>query len=166
MFIPVLVSTPCLCPCTPPLAEAGYLVVVLKEPFGFSLFDADHGKKVLDVHPEITTWVVGGHSLGGVTAATFADQDERVKGLALFASYPADNMVRADLKVVSISGTADGLTTPDDIEASKGKLPPETSYVVINGAVHSSFGDYGDQSGDGTATIDRSAAQARSPKRP
>jgi pimeloyl-ACP methyl ester carboxylesterase len=143
-----------------PLAEAGYLVVVLKVPFGFSLLDADRGSKVLDVHPEISTWVVGGHSLGGTTAATLADRDERVKGLALFASYPADNVVRADLEVVSISGTADGFTTPDDIEASKGKLPPNTSYVVINGAVHSSFGDYGDQSGDGTATIDRSAAQS------
>ena len=28
-----------------PLAEAGYLVVVLKEPFGFSLLDADRGSK-------------------------------------------------------------------------------------------------------------------------
>ena len=37
----------------------------------------------------------------------------------LFASYPADNVVRTDLKAASISGTADGLTTPDDIEASK-----------------------------------------------
>jgi len=142
-----------------PLAEAGYLVVVLKEPFGFPLLDADHGRKVLDIHPEISAWVVGGHSLGGITAATLADEDERVNGLVLFASYPADNVVRTDLKAVSISGTADGLTTPDDIDASKGKLPPDTSYVVIDGAVHSSFGDYGDQSGDGTATIDRSAAQ-------
>ena len=41
-----------------PLAEAGYLVAVLKEPFGFSFLDADHGKKVLDVHPEITDWAV------------------------------------------------------------------------------------------------------------
>jgi hypothetical protein len=143
-----------------PLAEAGYLVVVLKAPFGFSLLDADRGTNVLDIHPEITTWVAGGHSVGGTTAATLADRDERVKGLVLFASYPADNVVRTDLKAVSISGTADGFTTLDDIEASKGKLPPNTSYVVINGAVHSSFGDYGDQSGDGTATIDRTAAQS------
>jgi predicted alpha/beta-hydrolase family hydrolase len=143
-----------------PLAESGWLVVVLKEPFGFSLLDADRGRTVLDIHPEISTWVVGGHSLGGTTATTLADRDERVKGLVLFASYPADNVVRTDLEAVSISGTADGFTTSDDIEASKGKLPPNTSYVVINGAVHSSFGDYGDQSGDGTATIDRSAAQS------
>lgn len=142
-----------------PLAEAGYLVAVLKEPFGFSLLDADQGRKVLDVHPEITNWAVGGHSLGGITAASLADQDERVKGLVLFASYPADTLERTDLKVVSISGAADGLATPADIEASKGKLPPNTSYVVINGAVHSSFGDYGEQSGDGIATVDRSAAQ-------
>ena len=43
----------------------------------------------------------------------------------------------------------------------RANLPPDTSYVVINGAVHSSFGDYGDQPGDGTATIDRAAAQAK-----
>ena len=103
-----------------PLAEAGYLVAVLKEPFGFSLLDADQGKKVLDVHPEITYWAAGGHSLGGTTAASLADQDERVKGLVLFASYPADSLVRTDLKAVSISGAADGFTTPADIEASKG----------------------------------------------
>ena len=38
-------------------------------------------------------------------------------------------------------------------------LPPDTSEIVINGAVHSSFGDYGEQSGDGIATVDRTAAQ-------
>jgi predicted alpha/beta-hydrolase family hydrolase len=142
-----------------PLAEAGYLVAVLKEPFGFSVLDADHGKKVLDVHPEITGWAVGGHSLGGTTAAALADEDERIKGLVLFASYPAKPLVRTDLKAVSISATADGFTTPEDIESSKANLPPDTTYVVINGAVHSSFGDYGEQSGDGVATINRAAAQ-------
>jgi hypothetical protein len=142
------------------LAEAGYLVAVLKEPFGFALLDPNHGKTVIDFHPEIATWAVGGHSLGGVTAAALADKDERVKGLVLLASYPAEPLVRTDLRVVSISGTSDGFTTPADIEASKAKLPPNTSYVVINGAVHSSFGDYGEQAGDGIASVDRSAAQA------
>lgn len=143
-----------------PLAEAGYLVAVLKEPFGFAIIDPDHGRKVLDLHPEIAHWVVGGHSLGGTVAASLADNNDRVDGLVLFASYPADPIIRNDLKVVSISGTADGLVTPADIEVSRAKLPPNTTFVVIDGAVHSSFGDYGDQPGDGTPTIDRSAAQA------
>ena len=143
-----------------PVAEAGYLVAVLKEPFGFAIVDPDHGKKVLDLHPEIAHWVAGGHSLGGTVAASLADSDDRVEGLVLFASYAANPIIRNDLKVVSISGTADGLVTPADIEASRAKLPPNTTFVVIDGAVHSSFGDYGDQSGDGTPTIDRSVAQA------
>ena len=143
-----------------PLAEAGYLVAVLKEPFGFAIVDPDHGKKVLDLHPEIAHWVVGGHSLGGTVAASLADNDDRVEGLVLFASYPADPIIRNDLKVVSISGAADGLATPADVEASRGNLPPDTTFVVIDGAVHSSFGDYGDQPGDGTPTVDRAAAQA------
>jgi len=143
-----------------PLAEAGYLVAVLKEPFGFAIIDADHGRKVLDLHPEIAHWVVAGHSLGGTVAATLADKDDRVEGLVLFASYPGHPIIRNDLKVLSISGTADGFATPDDIQASRAKLPPSTKFVVINGAVHSSFGDYGDQPGDGTPTLDRSAAQA------
>ena len=142
-----------------PLAEAGYLVAVLKEPFGFSLLDADQGKKVLDVHPEITYWAAGGHSLGGTTAASLADQDERVKGLVLFASYPADSLVRTDLKAVSISGAADGFTTPADIEASKGEA--SARYVLCRDQRGSAqlIGDYGEQSGDGIATVDRSAAQ-------
>ena len=143
-----------------PLAEAGYLVAVLKEPFGFAILDPNHGKKVLDLHPEISHWVVGGHSLGGTVAASLADDDERVEGLVLLASYPADPIIRNDLKVASISGTADGLVTPADIEASRAKLPPDTTFVVIDGAVHSSFGDYGEQPGDGIPTIDRTAAQA------
>ena len=48
-----------------PLAEAGYLVAVLKEPFGFALIQPDHAETVIDLHPEIAYWAIGGHSLGG-----------------------------------------------------------------------------------------------------
>jgi hypothetical protein len=143
-----------------PLAQAGYLVAVLKEPFGFALLDRDHAQAVIDVHPEIQNWAVGGHSLGGVAAASYADTHPQIKGLALYASYPATALTRSDLKVVSISGGADMLTTPADVEASKAKLPPKTQYVVLPGAVHSFFGDYGLQPGDGQPTADRAASQA------
>ncbi len=141
------------------VAEAGYLVVVLKEPFGFSIFDSGHAGTILENHPEVTHWAVGGHSLGGTVAASFADGDRRVEGLLLLASYPAGRLERADLEVTSVSGEQDGLATPADIERSKADLPAGTSYVVIPGAAHASFADYGLQPHDGTATADPAAVQ-------
>ena len=68
--------------------QAGYLVAVLKEPFGLSILDTNHALTVLGVHPEITYWAVGGHSLGGVTAASMADDEEQITGLVLYGAYP------------------------------------------------------------------------------
>ena len=149
-----------------PLARAGYLVTVLKEPLGISVVDPGHSARVMAAHPEIAQWVVAGHSLGGVTAASFVDAhpeagSARVAGLVLWASYPADALERTDLAVTSVSAELDGLSTPAKVEAAKIKLPPDTTYVVVPGAVHSWFGDYGDQPGDGTPTGDRVEAQAQ-----
>jgi hypothetical protein len=55
--------------------------------------------------------------------------------------------------VVSISGSKDGLATPDKIEASKKLLPASTKFVVIDGGDHAQFGDYGPQDGDNAATV-------------
>lgn len=143
-----------------PLAEAGYFVAILKEPLGVSMLQVNHAQAVLDVHPEINHWSVGGHSLGGVAASRFADSHPRVEGLLLFASYPSGALKRTELKVLSVSGTADRLTTPSDIEDAKADLPPGTQYVRIQGATHSSFGDYGEQRGDGEPGVPRHQAQA------
>ena len=61
--------------------------------------------------------------------------------------------------MASVSGTLDGLSTPEDIEASRPLLPPSTTFVAIEGAVHAFFGDYGEQSGDGMPTVSRAEAQ-------
>jgi uncharacterized membrane protein (DUF485 family) len=143
-----------------PLVEAGYFVAVLKEPLGLSVLDPDHAETLLAVHPEITYWALAGHSLGGVTAARLADGNEQITGLVLYGSYPASRLARTDLKVASIYGSADGLTTPGDIDASRAGLPAGTSYVEVPGAAHSWFGDYGEQPGDGLGSGDRAAAQA------
>lgn len=143
-----------------PLANAGYLVVILKVPLGISLLHPGQARGAMDRHPGITTWAVGGHSLGGVSASAFAQSNPEVSGLLLFASYPADSMAEsADLAVLSISGSNDGLTTPDKIAASKPLLPPTTSYATVQGGVHAFFGDYGEQPGDGEPGISREEAQ-------
>lgn len=143
-----------------PLAEAGYLVAVVKPPFGLALPNNNQPDRIIENHPEIRHWAVGGHSLGGVAAAAYAD-GHPVSGLVLFASYPASELTRTDLITTSISGSADGLTTPADIAETKPRLPEGTRYVVVEGGIHGFFGDYGDQRGDGTPTIPRADAQAQ-----
>lgn len=144
-----------------PLASAGYLVVVLRKPMNFALPSSQHPGSVLSVHPKIRYWAIGGHSLGGVNAAAYADRDQRIAGLLFYASYPGSALNRTDLKVTSIFGDRDELTTPVDLAETQDRLPARTKFVVIKGGVHSFFGDYGEQSGDGVPAIDRKTAQTQ-----
>ncbi|ROS78976.1 alpha/beta hydrolase [Cellulomonas sp. PhB143] len=143
-----------------PLAEAGYLVVSLKEPLGIALTAPGQSQQAIDAYPGVERWATGGHSLGGVTGADFAGaHPDEVSGVLLHASYPLDDLSRTDLTVTSVSGSRDGLSTPAKIDASRAKLPPSATFVEVQGAVHVDFADYGPQPGDGTPTIDRADAQ-------
>jgi dienelactone hydrolase len=134
-----------------PLAEAGYLVAVLKVPLSLAMIDIGHARSVIDVHPGIDAWAVSGHSLGGVAAAAYVDDDERVDGLVLYASYPAAAIKRTDFTALSLFGSADEQTTPARVDATKSLLPEQTRYVRLEGATHDVFGDYGGAAGDGAA---------------
>lgn len=139
-----------------PLADAGHLVVVLQPPLGIALLAGD---PPFDDHPDIRRWVVGGHSLGGTAAATV--DDPRVAGLLFWASYAADDQSGREVAALSVSGDRDGLATPDDIAATAARLPSGARSVVVAGAVHAFFGDYGEQPGDGVPGVDRGTAQRR-----
>ncbi|MCA0329898.1 MAG: alpha/beta hydrolase [Actinobacteria bacterium] len=148
-----------------PLAEAGHTVVIVKQPLGIAFFSLGALSSAQSAHPDISRWIVGGHSLGGTVAAIEADDNDSgsggdVAGLLLYASYPASDMsttLTAD--VLSIYASNDGLATPADIDASKADLPASAQFVEIDGAVHSYFGDYGPQPGDGTPTISQQDAR-------
>ncbi len=139
-----------------PIAAAGHVVVLVKAPFELALLTSPP----LDLRPDVTSWVLGGHSLGGA-AATFAAGDPRVAGLLLWAAYPTDDLSASGLAVLSVSGDRDGLATPADVDAARPLLPPDTRYVVVTGGTHAYFGDYGEQPGDGAAGVDRATAQRR-----
>ncbi|MCT9623920.1 alpha/beta hydrolase [Pseudarthrobacter equi] len=143
-----------------PTVGAGVRVVILKEPLGLSLLEANQARSAMADNPDITTWAVGGHSLGGVAASSFAQDNADVKGLVLYASYPLDSLrERSGLTVLSVSGTKDGLSTPAKIDASLELLPADTEFTAVQGGVHAFFGDYGAQPGDGDPGISREAAQ-------
>jgi hypothetical protein len=144
------------------IAQKGYAVFILKVPLNMALLNVNQAAGVIAANPAIKVWAAGGHSLGGVAAASFAAGRTDVKGLILYASYPATSMAsRSDLLITSISGINDGLATVDKIASNKALLPANTHYVPIDGSIHAYFGDYGPQDGDGTATISRDDATAR-----
>lgn len=144
------------------LAGRGYLVVIAPMPLNLAVFDPGRAAQVMQAYPFVRAWAVGGHSLGGAMAANFARSNpEQVRGLVLWASYPAssDDLSAANLAVVSIYGLLDGLATLDKIEASRPLLPPDTRWVALTGGNHAQFGWYGAQPGDLTAQIDRRQQQ-------
>jgi len=143
-----------------PIAETGILVIVIKEPLGVALFAGSQAGQAIARHPEVKVWVVGGHSLGGVEAARVASSDARISGLVLWAAT-TDRQLPDRLSALSVSGSDDGLLTPDDVTKGQSLLPTGTDMVQVDGANHACFGDYGAQRGDGPAPADRDAAQAQ-----
>jgi pimeloyl-ACP methyl ester carboxylesterase len=116
---------------------------------------------VIEAYPDVDSWVIGGHSLGGaMTAEYLKKRPDAVDGLVFLASYPSDStdLSAIPAKVVSIYGTEDGVTG-DVFEESLRRLPAATTLEVIEGGNHAQFGHYGPQKGDGTASVSREEQQ-------
>jgi len=139
------------------IAAEGYLVVIVPMPLNLAVIAPNRAAQVIKAYPDVARWVVGGHSLGGSMAASFAhNHPDLVEGLVLWASYPAewhDLSARTDLHVASIYGTLDGLATAEQVEESAAYLPPDAALVSVEGGNHAQFGWYGPQEGDWEATI-------------
>lgn len=136
------------------IAAQGYFVVVTPVPLNLAFFDVNAAARIEATYPEIQNWFVGGHSLGGVAASSYAATHPEIKGVVFWASYPADDSLKINgTKVLSIYGTNDGLAGEGKIDESKALLPADTEFVAIEGGNHAQFGSYGPQAGDNEATI-------------
>ncbi|MBH0128841.1 alpha/beta hydrolase [Salinibacterium sp. NK8237] len=140
------------------VAESGLTVVVTKPILNLAFFDQRSLDTFTDAAPDVDDWIVGGHSLGGVRACQYAEQPD-VSGLVLFGSYCANDLSEVDIRVLSLSGSNDLLSTPEKIMDAADLLPTSTTFFPIDGANHASFGDYGVQAGDGIATLDTSVVR-------
>ena len=140
------------------LADEGIFVAIVPMPFSLAVLGSSRADGVIEDHPEITDWAIAGHSIGGVMAARYAaGHPETIRGLALWAAYPEADVDLSSWTgtTTSVFGTLDGLTSVEDIEDSRARLPSDTSFVPIEGGNHAYFGWYGDQRGDNEATITR-----------
>lgn len=136
------------------IAAQGYFVVVSPAPLNLAFFDVDAAARIRDAYPEIQNWFVGGHSLGGVAASSYAASHAEIKGVVFWASYPADDSLKKNgTMAISIYGTNDGVADLDTINKSKSLLPADVEFVAIEGGNHAQFGSYGPQDGDNEAGI-------------
>lgn len=140
------------------IAAKGYPVIIVQMPLNLAVLDIYSAQNVIDSNPEIKTWAIGGHSLGGSMAAQFISSNpQKVKGLILWAAYPASGIDLSKLEVsaVTVHGTNDGLVNSSHIDASLKQLPVGATRIEIVGGNHAQFGWYGPQQGDNEAEISR-----------
>ena len=147
-------------------------VVIVKMPANLAVLDADKAKWMYNRFGYVKRWVVAGHSLGGVSACKLIHNwPHFFYGLALFAAYPqkSSDISWYTQSVLSIRGEHDGNVSQEDIDKSIEYLPPSlyinsldefpmepeprTVHYTIPGGNHAYFGKYGEQRGDGEATI-------------
>lgn len=136
------------------LSEEGFVVSIPQLPLNFGILGSRKADAVIEEHPEVEEWFLGGHSLGGVAASFYAeDPSPKLAGLYFLGAYPAGDFSASDLPMLSIYGELDGLSTVEDIEESRKLFPDDSVFVEIEGGNHAQFGLYGEQKGDNTAEI-------------
>lgn len=132
------------------VAASGVTVVITRPWLNLAFFDPRGLDAFTSAAPGVDEWGVGGHSLGGVRACQLAEDAD---ALILFASYCATDLSETDLRVLSLAGSEDGLSTPTKIADARHLLPATAELVEIDGASHASFGSYGPQAGDGERAL-------------
>ena len=138
------------------LAKEGILTVVVKMPCNLAVFGINSASRVIKEYDSVEKWFVGGHSLGGSMAASYAKKhQDKVEGVILLGAYSTADLSGTGLSVLAAYGSNDGVMNMKSYEKNLKNLPTGASYLVIDGGNHAGFGMYGEQKGDGNATITR-----------
>ena len=135
-------------------AERGMLCVLIRMPCNLAVFNVNGADGIREQFPDIEHWYMGGHSLGGAMAASYAaGHAGELDGLVLLAAYSTQDLTNSGLAVLSVYGSEDGVLDMGKYEQYRSNLPAGASEVVIDGGCHAGFGRYGTQDGDGTPAI-------------
>ena len=144
------------------ISDAGYLVVVPKMPLNLAFLGINRADEIMADYPEIESWLIGGHSLGGAMAAEYAKNNvDSLDGLIMFASYPAnyDDFIDFPIPILTIIGSNDPGSSKQ--LAFYEAVSDSASIYVVEGGNHRQYADYSYQSNDGVATISAAEQQAQ-----
>jgi hypothetical protein len=127
------------------------LVVITPAPLNLGILNTGAASVVIEQYPEITTWILARHSLGGASAGIYFNNHPRaIDAMALWDSCPPDSadLSDNDLAVISVYETTEGYPNTDNFDAQRVLLPSGTEFTAIESASHAQFGNYGPQKGD------------------
>ena len=145
------VETEAYAPLCMSLASKGVDVFLVDMPYHLAFFGLNRASGIIDNY-NYEHFYVGGHSLGGACSAKYASNNTaKVDGVIMLAAYTTDKL-DSKLNTVLVYGSNDLVLNKDNYNKS---LPNANNYFeyVINGGNHASFAYYGEQKGDGKATI-------------
>lgn len=158
-----LVEPEAYSPLAKELAAAGHPFYIAKMPLNLAVTKGDAAEEIIRVHPK-ESFVIGGHSLGGVMASRYAvEHSDQLEGVFYLASYPDEkgNLRNTTLSALSILGTRDRVVDRGNYNKGRSFLPDNTVYYSIEGGNHGQFGSYGPQKGDGEPSITEEEQQNR-----
>ncbi len=144
-------------------------IIIIKADANLSILPTPNLEDIVETFDldESHRIIVGGHSLGGVSACQLAADEDLIAGLILMASYPAsaDDLSDFQGQVLSITASEDRIYDRDIFLERQNQLPAgistqilselptfvapnESVYFDILGGNHAQFGDYGKQKGE------------------
>lgn len=141
------------------LSSKGIDCYLVEMPFNLAFFDVDSADKIID-NSSYKHYFMAGHSLGGAMASSYVNKtDNKIDGLIYLSSHSS---VGVNVPVLSIRGTNDGVINLESYHEARDLMRSNFTEVIINGGNHAQFGNYGNQSGDGNATISAESQQNQS----
>ncbi len=135
------------------LAAQGITCVIAHMPLNLAVLDTNAASDIPERFPHIDSWYIAGHSLGGSMAASYAAEAKDISGLILLAAYSTADLTDSSLPVLSIYGSEDGVLNMEKYTQYRSYLPTDTTELILPGGNHAQFGSYGQQEGDGEATL-------------
>ena len=136
------------------LANDGVDCYLVEMPFNLAFLDPDSANEIIDT-TNYSHYFLAGHSLGGVSAASYVNSSDKCDGLILLASYPTQEIYKPAL---SVYGSEDKILNMEKYNEAKPLLKNLTE-IIVPGGNHAQFGNYGNQTGAGIANISSKAQQ-------
>ena len=141
-------------------ARHGVLCVLAEPVFNIAFFDVNAADGVREQFPDVRTWFVGGHSLGGAVSSMYlSGHMDEYEGIAFLGAYPAADLSGFGGRALCLYGSEDGVMSRAKYDEARVELPANTEEFEMPGANHAQFGNYGQQAGDNEASITREEQQ-------